>query len=77
MNTGEYFFGLHSGHLTVRADRIARKHGADHVNFTEPRGRRCGWFVCDNRGQPFDQQVATAVWDDIEAAGGLDAMRRK
>jgi hypothetical protein len=54
----QHFFGLHSGHLTAQAERIARKHGAWHVNFTEPRGERRGWFACPNRGNPFDQAAS-------------------
>ena len=71
----EYFFGLHSGHLGDLADEIAKRHGAWHVNYTEPRGERRGWFCCRNRGEPFDGATAKAVWDDIDHAGGLDAMR--
>jgi hypothetical protein len=33
----EYMFGLHQGHLTAKADQIAERHGAWHVNYTEPR----------------------------------------
>jgi hypothetical protein len=73
----EYMFGTHAGHLTVRADRIAARHGASHINYTEPNGRRCGWFVCSNLGAPFDQARAQMVWGDIELAGGLDALRHK
>lgn len=50
----EYFFGVHRGHLTARADRIAARHGTCHTNYTEPRGIRRGWFSCPNRGSPFD-----------------------
>lgn len=73
----EYMFGLHSGHLTAKADTIAKKHGAWHVNYTEPRGERRGWFACPNRGSPFDQATATAVMADIRAAGGIEALTRK
>jgi hypothetical protein len=70
----EYMFGLHSGHLTARADTIAKRHGAWHVNYTEPRGKRRGWFACPNRGSPFDQAVAKRVREDIDRAGGIDAL---
>jgi hypothetical protein len=70
----EFNFGVHNGHLTARADTIARRHGAWHVNYTEPRGRRRGWFGAPNLGSPFDGAVARAVWADIDAAGGLDAL---
>lgn len=70
----EYLFGCHDGHLVARADRIAAKHGAVHVNYTEPCGRRCGWFSCRNRGEPFDGSVASAVERDIALAGGIEAL---
>jgi len=73
----EYMFGLHSGHLTAKADRIARKHGAVHINYTEPNGRRRGWFAGPNLGAPFDGEMGNAVWRDIERAGGLNALRYK
>lgn len=75
----EYFFGLHGGHLTAKADKIAKKHGAWHVNHEEFRGpgqvEKRGWFACPNRGNPFDERTANAVMADIEAAGGIDALR--
>ncbi len=74
MMMGEYMFGLHSGHLTSRADAIARRHEAHHINYTEPNGRRRGWFACRNLGAPFDQATADAVWRDIEASGGLEVL---
>jgi len=73
----EHFFGLHTGHMNRKADQIAKKHGAWHVNYTEPRGEKRGWFACPNRGNPFDAQVARAVLADIEAAGGFDALTKK
>lgn len=74
---GDYFFGLHSGHLTAKADRIARKHNAYHVNYTEPRGERRGWFGCQNLGNPFDQNRARAVMADIDQVGGIEALLHK
>lgn len=71
---GEYCFGLHAGHLRAAAHRIALRHGAAHVNYTEPDGRRRGWFAADNRGSPFDERVARAVLADIERAGGLESL---
>jgi hypothetical protein len=68
----EYLFGLHHGHLNRNADRIAKRHNAIHVNFTEPgTNRRRGWFAAANRGSPFDQAVADAIDE------GIDALRRK
>lgn len=73
----EYFFGLHSGHLKAAADRIAKKHGVEHVNFTEPTGNKRGWFVGPNRGEPFNSRLAAAVMADIDKAGGVAALRKK
>ena len=72
-----YLFGLHYGHLTREADKIAKRHGATHVNYTEPWGAKRGWFAAPNRGSPFDQLVADRVHADIEAAGGIEALRSK
>jgi hypothetical protein len=77
MTMSEHFFGLHKGHLAARADKIAERHGASHVNYTEPRGEKRGWFVCPNRGEPFDTRTAVAVMADIDAAGGIDALTKK
>ncbi|MCK9520333.1 MAG: hypothetical protein WC251_03830 [Candidatus Izemoplasmatales bacterium] len=72
----EHFFGLHKGHLTGKADRIAEKHNASHTNYTEPSGKKRGWFSCENLGEPFDRNTEKAVMADIEKAGGLDALRK-
>lgn len=71
---GEHHFGLGSGHLPQKADKIAQKHGACLTNYTEPRGRRRHWFSCDNRGEPCDSETARAVIAALDAAGiDLDA----
>jgi hypothetical protein len=72
-----YAFGMHNGHLKAQADRIAEKHGAWHVNYTEPNGRRRGWFECQNRGAPFDGDTAKEVLADVEAAGGFEKLTRR
>ena len=73
-----YFsFGLHNGHLKAVADKIAKKHGAEHVNFTEPTGRERGWFAGPNRGEPFDSRLASVVMADIDKAGGVEALRKR
>jgi len=56
----------HSGHL-------AERHGARHVNHTEPRGERCGWFACSNDESQF--AVAKAVMTNIDCAGGIEVFR--
>lgn len=73
----EYMFGLHAGHLNAKADAIAKRHGARHVNYTEPRGERRGWFTCPNLGNPFDQRTAADVMAAVDAAGGLDALKAR
>lgn len=73
----EHCFGLHSGHLIAKADKIAARHDAWHTNYTEPRGERRGWFSCKNLGEPFDSCTRKAVMEDIEKAGGIDALRMR
>lgn len=77
----EHFFGVHRGHLTKKADQIAERYGASHVNYEEYRGpgqvEKWGWFACQNRGYPFDDATARAVMADIDAAGGVDALRKR
>lgn len=65
----DYMFGSGPGHLPKRADKIARKHGATLINYTEPRGEKRHWFACTNRGNPFDGAVRDAVMADLAAAG--------
>jgi hypothetical protein len=72
----EYLFGLHHGHLTAVADQIAGRHGAWHVNYTEPCGERRGWFACPNRGPSFYRVIASAVMADIDRAGGIEILYR-
>ena len=72
----EYLFGLHNGHLTAAADQIAGRHGAWHVNYTEPCGDRRGWFACPNRSRSFYQVIAEAVMADIHRAGGIESLYR-
>jgi hypothetical protein len=75
MTMGEFFFGSHRGHLKAKADAIAARHGADHINYTDPgTGERRGWFACGNRGSPFDGQTAAAVMADIDRAGGIESL---
>lgn len=68
----EYSFGLHKGHLSEEADKIARKihPQAGHVNYKEPNGEKRGWFFGPNRGHPFDDQLAREVLAAVAAAGG-------
>ena len=85
----EHFFGLGRGHLSAKAGKIARQHGAHLVNYTDP-GCGCGygcrggcsanrrhWFACENRGAPFDDWTASAVMAAIDRAGGIEALRKR
>jgi len=65
----EHCFGLHPGHLPAWADEVARRHGAWHVNYTEPDGTKRGWFACINRGSPFDDNTARVVLTALEDEG--------
>jgi hypothetical protein len=71
MVMGYYQFGCGDGHLPERrTQRIARKHGAELVNYVEPgNGRKRHWFNTENLGSPHDEQVATAVLDELRATG--------
>ena len=73
-NQSEYFFGLGPGHLGRREARIAQKHGATLVNYTDPQcvcgggcvmgecpGSRRHWFAGPNRGEPWDRRLAARV----------------
>ena len=67
----EYQFLLGAGHLSASANRIAKRHGARLINYTEPRGEKRHWFSCKNLGAPFDGATARAVKEDLIAAGIL------
>jgi hypothetical protein len=85
----EYMFGLGPGWLPDEADDIAKKHGAGLVNYTDAQcncGHGCPphtceksrrhWFAGPNRGNPFDQDMAEAVLNEVyaaEMAGDFDA----
>jgi hypothetical protein len=44
-----FAFGRHCSHLTARADEIAHRHGAWHINSTDLDGTRRGWFPTAGR----------------------------
>lgn len=77
----EHIFGLGPGHLPQRAAKIAARHGATLVNFTDPQcqcghgGHGCApskckrhWFVCVNLGEPFNSRRARAVTEALALA---------
>ena len=63
----EYMFGVGSGHLSRRAAAAAKRHGAELVNYTEPRGEKRHWFSAPNRGEPFDSRLGREVMAAVEA----------
>lgn len=65
-----FHFGLGQGHLPERrTQKIARKHGAELVNYTEPRGEKRHWFNAENLGEPFDSRRAREVLGELRSAG--------
>jgi hypothetical protein len=68
--TSEYFFGGGSGHLPfTKVERIAQRHDAALVNYTEPTGEKRHWFATRNYGTPFNEATAKAVVGDLKKAG--------
>lgn len=65
----KHIFGQGPGHLPQRADDIAQRHDAWLVNYDTPDGIARHWFVCRDRGEPFNGQTAAAVLDDLMRAG--------
>ena len=51
-----------------RIDAIAQTHGCCFVQIKDGNTWKA-WFSGPNRGEPFDRAMATAVLDDVEAAG--------
>ena len=76
----EYCFGGGSGWLSTRAEKAAKREGAELCNFTDaqclcgggcrphtcPESRR-HWFAVPNRGWPFDQEVEARVMAAVMA----------
>lgn len=76
--SNEFHFGLGDGHLPQRVAKIAQKHGATLVNYTDAQCK-CGygcrphsckasrrhWFAASNRGEPFNSRLAEAVLAEI------------
>lgn len=69
----EFMFGVSRAKPTrkdaKRMERIARKHGCSLIEGTFPGDGYKRWFAGPNRGHPFDQALADAVYADLEAAG--------
>ncbi len=71
---GEYMFGVRRGTLPAatvkKIERIAKLHGCTFVGpVTIPGTGVQSWFAGPNRGFPFDDAMARAVFDDLDAAG--------
>jgi hypothetical protein len=64
-----HFFGLGKGKVSAterkRINKILESHQADFVIYQEPNGELRYWFECENKGEPFDQQTATAVMKEV------------
>jgi len=70
----DFLFGMGPGFLPRKANTIAKKHGAELVNYSEPIGRygnsiKRHWFRAENWGNPIDSDRAQAVFVDLKAAG--------
>jgi len=81
----EFMFGSGRGYLSASFANVARKHGAELVNYTDPQcicGRGCNphrcpmsrrhWFAAANRGEPFNSRVEQAVMSRIERVKELE-----
>lgn len=77
----EYIFLCGHGFLPKKAAEIAKKHGAELVNYQDGQctcGYGCGqdecpesrrhWFAGPNIGDPFDSDLSDAVRRDLVAA---------
>lgn len=83
----EHAFGQGKGHLGRRAAAIARRMGAELVNYADPgcgcgwscvagargdcKARRRHWFTTRNRGEPFNGNTAREVVNALRQAGEI------
>ena len=86
-----YMFGVGKGHLGRKAERIAKKHGAQLVNYTDPGcsyGRGCQgheecpanarhWFEAQNLGSPFDERVRDSVLAELASNNERSAIMKR
>ena len=74
----EYCFNCYNGHLSIRfIKQIERMFPeVSVINYTEPgTGKKRGWFAGPNRGNPFDQRLASAVGEYTRShARGKDSV---
>ncbi len=61
----QHMFGLYSGYLSAKLiKRVETKFPEVSVNnYTEPYGKKRGWFSGPNRGSPFDGAMAREVME--------------
>lgn len=66
----DYFFGTGTGLVSARAESkinaIAKKHGAGFTNHSLAGDGPRYWFAAPNRGEPFNEDTATAVLAECE-----------
>ena len=72
-----HFFELWNGAVTAswweQAEEIAKRHGAHVVICYDPAaGLPRGWIACPNHGEPFDDEIAAVVLNDLTSAGLWD-----
>ena len=65
-SNSEYLFAPQDGHASKRAAAIAKKHGAELVNYVDENGVKRHWYSTKNTGS--GPEVAEAVISAIAAA---------
>lgn len=67
----EFMFGVGRKpvHYPNRVEAIAKRHGFTFVHCTIPGNGFMTWFAGPNRGFPFDDAHAKAIWTDLDKAG--------
>lgn len=70
-----YTFGFRRGHLLAKADKIARRYGAVHLNVVDG-GTRISWFEVENCYPHVAAAREAKVWAAIDAAGGIEALEK-
>lgn len=66
----EYMFGVtcqeFKGVKLAKIRKIAKKHGAEFVSYKSPGNSVRGWFVTNNKGEPFNSRVAQSVKTELQ-----------
>lgn len=75
----EYVFGVSRRKPTemqrLEIEIIVSYHGVTFVEYDDPSEGYKSWFTGPNRGEPFDSQLAKAVYADLKESG-LDSDNR-